>query len=159
MDDIDEKKLLDALPYIEKACRKIQPINWEDLYSTSIERITLNIRKHDPSKGEFQSWCGRIIRNTFIDQFRTKYHRIKSNSHELTSEMNISADASGVDIDLDNEMILEMSIGMIRREKYKNALIMYLEGYKIREIQEKLGINKTVFYRHIKDIKRMIRKN
>lgn len=87
-------------------------------------------------KGEkkgFRSWMYRIMKNAFVDSYR-KNGKI---------EIGIYADLPVEDVVSPAHSSLLDDLGFLigsLDEKYKTPLVMYSEGYKYREISDKLGI-------------------
>ncbi len=124
----------------------------EDILTESYYKIFKNIGKYDEKK-DFYNWFHRIIVNTAIDYIR-KYKKLKIAENEI-QEMNLFCRGNDKN-DLDYCKYLEAVQSL--SPQYRMVFNLFvIDGYKHREIAEKLGISEGTSKSNLVKAKRKLR--
>lgn len=107
----------------------------EDLVSETIEKILKNKDKFEIGTN-FNAWGYNILRNTFINQFRSS--KRNGVDFELDSERCINLVSIDADVDVRESDILAY-IDKLPND-LKNAFNQHLLGFKYEEIADKFGV-------------------
>ena len=110
----------------------------EDLYQETVYRIIKNGDKYEPGTN-FNSWAAVVMRNLFINTYRKKMRRetILPAVHGLGLNMV----SNSVDNEGEQGLYYQQIVDMINElpDALSAPFRMTLEGYRYKEISEKLG--------------------
>jgi RNA polymerase sigma-70 factor (ECF subfamily) len=118
----------------------------EEIINDGFLKIFTNLSKYDTTQ-PFKAWLRTIMVNTAIDYYRSnqKYHlQITVDEIEITD----------FDDDIISQLSVEEIMGLVRKlsPTYRMVFILYVvEGYKHREIAERLGIQEGTSKSNLQD--------
>ncbi len=131
----------------------------KDMLNQGFYKILKNLEKYD-SAVPFEAWCSRIMINTIIDEYRRNKKRIA-----LVENFDILLDAdkfSGSEANEADKMFDAKDIEMMVQKLPKLSRIVFsmyaIEGYKHREIAEKLGMNENTSKWHVSAARKKLQK-
>ncbi len=112
----------------------------EDILQESFLKILKNIREYS-GKGHFENWMKKIVVNTAITHFHREKKHYYHDEIETVSDIELQHSLAP-DKELDAKELQELISKM--PEGYRIIFSMFaIEGFKHREIAEKLGIEES----------------
>lgn len=136
--------------------RYTNDIDWaKDLLNEGFMKIFSNINKYE-DKGSFEGWMKRIMVNHVIDELRkNKKHSVLNHANEDWEYGNQATDNAGLE-NLKKEDLLKLFNELA--PKTKMAFGMYaIEGFKHKEIAEKLNMSIETSKWHIKEARKHLK--
>lgn len=130
--------------YVLKRVGKVHDA--EDITSMVFEKVLGNLDSFDSRKASFSTWIYRIATNCMIDFFRSQ-GRKKESALDDEQKESIQEDEGIEKIDryiVLTELMANISV------KYREALALrYLEGMRVLEVAETLGISESAASKRI----------
>ena len=131
----------------------------KDILNQGFYKILKNLDKYD-SKIPFEAWSSKIMVNTIIDEYRKNKKRIELVEHFdiLLDADNFSyAEANDADEMFDAEAI-ELMVQTLPKLSRIVFSMYAIEGYKHKEIAEKLGMNVNTSKWHVSAARKRLQK-
>ena len=115
---------------------KLQESDRKEIIAEAVAKAWSHRDSYDPSRASFQTWVGRITRNTLLDHIR----KAKSRDDTPAQENEVIIEKSP-DILLMEDEGLETILRAVERlpEAYRSIIIYLSEGKRPQEIAEILG--------------------
>jgi RNA polymerase sigma-70 factor (ECF subfamily) len=146
-------------PILNWCLRKgLQPADADDVTQTILIKVfeKLPEHEHDPERGSFRSWLGRVVSNAIIDHFRARQRHPADYGYggkgitALTEEDSLFAVAG----DLETDMQADAEEGM-RRARTQVAQAHWdaferstVGGQSAQQVAKELGISVANVYRY-----------
>jgi len=114
----------------------------EDLTMITLQKVITNIDQYRPTY-KFVTWLFNIARNTTVDYIRSQKYRIPLDIDVDLFKNKLSVNDSNPERQLQSKeeiAYIESGIDQLS-ESRKELLQLHIEGYKNKDISEKLGIS------------------
>ena len=130
----------------------------EEIINDGFLKVFTNLAKYDSTQ-PFKAWLRTIMVNTAIDYYRSnKKYQLQISIDDVT--------LTDFDDDIISQLSVEEMMGLVRKlsPTYRMVFMLYVvEGYKHREIAERLGIQEGTSKSNLQDarhkLQEMIRIN
>jgi len=131
----------------------------KDMLNQGFYKILKNLDKYDPSV-PFEAWSSKIMVNTIIDDFRKNKKRtalVENFDILLDVDKFTASEANAADKMFDAEAIERMVQKLPKLTRV--VFSMYaIEGFKHKEIAEKLGMNENTSKWHVSAARKKLQK-
>lgn len=130
----------------------------DDLYQDTIMKILIKSELY-VEQDKFAQWSQRLMRNIFIDKCRKEIRRnpsLENYNESILSDLSTENTA-------DSKLIIEAIYDCIAdlKEDQKQIIMLRLEGFKFKEIGEKLSMPpvtlRSIYFKAIKKLRRHIK--
>jgi len=131
----------------------------KDILNQGFYKILKNLDKYNPEV-PFEAWSSKIMVNTIIDEYRKNKKRVAlvENFDILLEAENFTAsDSNEADKMFDAEAI-EMMLQTLPKLNRIVFSMYAIEGYKHKEIAEKLGMNENTSKWHVSVARKKLQK-
>jgi RNA polymerase sigma-70 factor (ECF subfamily) len=130
--------------------------NADDLYQDTVVKILANEERFDIDTS-FKSWSQTIMRNTFINYYRSKARRrtdATDTNDSYFANVITATTSNGGDTQIDYEFLTHIVEEL--EDNYRTIFQMYVEGYPYEEMSELLGITVPLLRTRVFTAKRLL---
>lgn len=115
---------------------KLQESDRKEIIAEAVAKAWCRRETYDPTRASFQTWVGRIARNTLLDYIR----RAKSRETSPAQENDVMAEKSPDMLMMEDEGLEAIQRAVERLPKaYRDIIALLSEGKRLQEIAEILG--------------------
>lgn len=119
---------------------KLQESDRKEIIAEALAKAWSRRETYDPARASFQTWVGRIARNTLLDHIRKTKSRVESPAQEN----DVAAEKSPDTLMMEDEGLEAIQHAVeILPEAYREIIALLSEGKRPREIAEILGCSRN----------------
>lgn len=115
---------------------KLQESDRKEIIAEAVAKAWSHRESYDPGRASFQTWVGRIARNTMLDHIR----RAKAREGSPAQENDVMAEKSPETLMMEDEGLeaIQHAVEMLP-EVYRNIITLLSEGKRLQDIASILG--------------------